>query len=147
MQTYSTTLSGEPGRPTGIEVPPQVMAALGPKKKPAVQVTVNGYTYRSTVAVMGDRFMIPVSAAHRQAAGLAAGDAIVVGLALDTEPRVTELPADLSAALEAQTGARAAFDSLAPSRRKEMIRQLEDAKTEDTRTRRREKLLADLAAR
>ena len=91
--------------------------------------------------------MVPLSAAHRQAAGLAAGDAVVVSLALDTEPRVSEVPADLGAALEAQTGARAAFGALAPSRRKEMIRQLEDAKTQDTRTRRRETLLADLAAR
>ena len=63
------------------------------------------------------------------------------------EPRVTELPADLSAALEAQAGARAAFDTFVLFRRRERVRQLEATKTQDTRTRRRGKLLADLTVR
>ena len=70
MQTFSSRLSGEVGRPTGIVVPPQIMAALGPKKNPAVQVTVNGYVYHSTVDIREGQFMIPLSAAHREAAGL-----------------------------------------------------------------------------
>ena len=59
---------------TGVEVPAQVVVALGSSKKPAVRVTINGYIYRSTMASMGGRFMLPVSAEVRQAAGVAAGD-------------------------------------------------------------------------
>ncbi|WP_407569422.1 YdeI/OmpD-associated family protein [Deinococcus altitudinis] len=150
MQTFSTTLSGRPGTPTGIEVPAHVVSALGPRKNPAVRVVVSRpgvageYRYRSTVAVMGGAFMVPLSAAHRAASGLQAGDPISVGLELDTEPRTVELPADLAVALSGQAGATEAFAALAPSKRKEAARQLEDAKTPETRERRLKKLLSQL---
>ncbi|MGY2893240.1 YdeI/OmpD-associated family protein [Deinococcus sp. UYEF24] len=150
MQTFSTTLSGQPGTPTGIEIPAHVVSALGPKKNPAVWVTVSRpgvpgeYRYRSTVAVMGGVFMVPVSAAHRAAAGVQAGDALDVDLELDTEPRTVELPADLAAALGEQQATAEAFAALAPSKRKEAVRQLEDAKTPETRGRRLKKLLSQL---
>ena len=150
MQTFLTTISGRPGTPTGIEVPAHVVSALGSKKNPAVRVVVSRpgvageYRYRSTVAVMGGVFMVPLSAAHRDAAGVQAGDPISVGLELDTEPRTVELPDDLAAALGEQEGAAAAFAALAPSRRKEAVRQLEDAKTPETRERRLKKLLSQL---
>ena len=73
---------------------------------------LNGYTYRSTVAAYGDVFMLPLSAAHRAAAGVKAGDAVEVTIELDTAPRTVEAPADLAAALAAQPGAAAAFDAL-----------------------------------
>ncbi|WP_407541077.1 YdeI/OmpD-associated family protein [Deinococcus radiomollis] len=150
MQTFSTTLSGQPGTPTGIEVPAHVVSALGPKKNPAVLVALSRpgapgeYHYRSTVAVMGGLFMIPLSAAHRAAAGVQAGDPIAVSLELDTAPRTVEVPADLAAALDEQEGATEAFTALAPSKRKEAVRQLEDAKTPETRERRMKKLLSQL---
>lgn len=50
---------------TGLRVPPGVVAALGSSRKPAVMVTIGGYTYRSTVASRGGAFMIPLSAEHR----------------------------------------------------------------------------------
>ena len=150
MQNFSTTLSGQPGTPTGIEVPAHVVSALGPRKNPAVRIGVSRpgvpgeYSYRSTVAVMGGVFMVPLSAAHRAAAGVQAGDALNVSLELDTEPRTVELPADLAAALKEQPGAAEAFAALAPSRRKEAVRQLEDARTPETRERRLKKLLSQL---
>jgi len=130
---------------TGIEVPAQVIDALGSGKKPAVRVTIKGYTYRSTVAVLDGRFMLPVSAEHRQGAGIQAGDRVDVTLKLDTEPRTVEVPEDLAAALAAKPGAKAAFDALAFSMRKEHVRQVETAKAPETRERRIENIVVKLA--
>lgn len=142
--TFKTNIAGESDGPTGIEVPAESIAALGSSKKPAVKINVSGYEYRSTVAVMGGKFMIPLSAAHRTAAGLKAGDAVEVTLELDTEPRTVEIPEDLAAALAEKTGATEAFDKLAPSRKKEFVRQVVEAKAEETRQRRIAKIVAEL---
>src|SRR5262245_33948587 len=82
---------------TGFQVPPQVVDALGSGKRPAVTVTVGPHTYRSTVAPMGGAFYLPLSAENRTAAGVAAGDEIDVTVALDTAPRVVDVPPDLAA--------------------------------------------------
>ena len=138
---FRTTLYQPEGRSvTGIEVPPEVIEALGGGKKPAVALSVNGYAYRSTVAVMGGRYMIAFSSEHRAASGLKGGDAIAVEIALDTAPREVELPEDFDAALEA-AGLRSAFDRLAPSHRKEHVRAINEAKTAETRTRRIDKAI------
>lgn len=144
--SFKTNLAGNPEGPTGIEVPPASIAELGSSKKPAVKVNVNGYSYASTVAVMGGKFMIPFNAAHREASGIKAGDKINVTLELDTEPRMVEIPAELLAALSKTKGAKAAFDALAPSKRKECVRQVVEAKAQETRERRIAKIIADLSA-
>lgn len=129
---------------TGLRVPAEAVAALGTTKRPPVTVSLNGYTYRSTVAAYGDLFLLPLAAEHREAAGLKAGDVVEVTLELDTEPRTVELPDDLAAALAAKPGARPAFDALAPSQRKEQVRQVETAKAEATRERRIAAIVAKL---
>jgi hypothetical protein len=121
---------------TGIRVPAEVVAALGPSRRPAVRVTIEGHAYRSTVAPMGGEFMLPVSAEHREAAGVAAGDEVDVDLELDTEPRVLEVPADLSAALDGDAGARRRFDGLSYSKKQRFVLPVEQAKTAETRQRR-----------
>ncbi len=140
--TFETTVKAI-GNNTGIEVPEQNMAELGLSKKPAVNVNLTGYQYQSTVAVMGSKFMIPLSAAHRAASKLKGGDAVTVTLELDLEPRSVELPEDLAAALEA-SDVTAVFEKSAPSKRKEFVRQVLDAKTDETRVRRIEKIVAQL---
>lgn len=142
--TYITIVKAD-GNNTGLEVPPEIIAVLGSSKKPPVIVTVAGYTYRNTVAVMGGVFMISLSKAHREAAGVKAGDKVEVTLELDTAPRTVEVPADLAEALARQPGAREAFDAAAPSKRKEFVRQVEDAKTQETRERRIAKIVAQLS--
>ena len=142
--TFTTHVTGTDGTPTGIEAPPEAIAGLGTKKNPAVKVHLPGYSYRSTVAVMGGKFMIPLSAAHRTAAGLQAGDQVEVTLELDLEPRTVAIPEDLAAALAEKTGATAAFDALAPSKRKECVRQVVEAKSQETRTRRIIKIVTEL---
>ncbi len=129
---------------TGIRVPLEIVEALGSSKKPAVSVTINGYTYRSTVAVYGGQFMLPVSAEVRQAAGIAAGDEIEVSLALDTEPRTVTVPPDLAAALDGDAAARAAFDGLSYSNKRAIVMSIEGAKTDETRQRRLAKAIENL---
>ena len=129
---------------TGIEVPESVVAKLGESKRPAVSVTIGKYTYRTTVGRMNGKFMIPLSAEHRTAAGVAAGDDVNVTIALDAAPREVEVPADLAKALKAHAGLRKTFDALAYSHRKEWVRSIEDAKTPETRARRIAKAIDSL---
>jgi Bacteriocin-protection, YdeI or OmpD-Associated/Domain of unknown function (DUF1905) len=121
---------------TGLQVPAEVIEALGKGKRPPVRVTLNGYTYRSTVAVMSGAYWLPLSAERREAAGVKAGETVEVTLELDTEPRTVEVPADLAAALAQKPGAVQAFAALSYSQRKEFVRQVETAKAQETRMRR-----------
>jgi len=121
---------------TGIQVPEEVIEALGSGKRPAVRVTINGYTYRSTVAVLGGRSMVGVSAEHRAGAGVAGGDEVDVDIELDTAPREVTVPADLAAALDAEPAARRTFDGLSYSNKSWHVLQVEGAKTDETRQRR-----------
>lgn len=129
---------------TGIEVPPEVITALGSSKKPAVVVTLNGFVYRTTVGVMGGRQLIPVSAEIRAGAGVAAGDTVEVELALDTEPRQVEVPADLAAALATEPALREAFERLSYSQQRQHALAVEGAKAAETRQRRVDGVLAKL---
>lgn len=129
---------------TGLEVPAKVVEALGAGKRPAVSVTLNGHTYRSTVAVFDGRFMLPVSAEVRAAAGVQAGETVEVALALDTAPRVVEVPADFQAALAKDTAARRAFEALSYSNQRRHVLSITGAKTDETRQRRIAKALTEL---
>lgn len=131
---FETTLFQD-GNNTGIELPAGVVDALGGGKRAAVSVTVNGYQYASTLAVMGGRHLIPFSSDKRAATGLAGGDPITVDLELDTTPRTVEVPEDLAAALAA-ADVRSAFDGLAPSARKAHVNSVLTAKAAETRARR-----------
>jgi hypothetical protein len=141
---FRTTLLQGGKTATGIHVPDEVVAALGPSRKPAVKVTLNGYTYRSTVAVMGGRFMVGVSAEVREKAGVKGGDTLDVDIELDTAPRVLEIPPDFAAALAADPAAQAAFDKLSYSHKRQHTMPIEAAKAAETRTRRIEKSVAIL---
>ena len=145
--TFTTpVVQAEDSNATGLRVPAEVIAALGAGKRPKVTVSLNGYTYRNTVAAYGDLFMLPLSAEHRAAAGVQAGDQVEVTIALDLAPRIVEVPADLAAALAATPGATAAFDALSYTMRKEYVRQVEEAKAAATRERRIAGILVKLKA-
>lgn len=144
METTFETVILSFGNNTGIEVPPANLAALGTGKRPPVIVTVNGYSYSSTAGVMGGRTLISLPKAHREAAGLKGGDAVTVTLILDDGLRQVDVPPQLQAALEA-SGLADRFAELTYSKRKEYARQVNDAKTDATRDRRIEKVLAELS--
>ena len=133
---FRTTILQSNKTATGIRVPDDVIAALGPSRRPPVQVTVNGYTYRTTVAVMNGAFMFGVSADVRTNAGVAGGDEVDVEIVLDTEPREVSVPADLKTALDADPEANRFFQSLSYSHKSAYVLWIESAKKDETRQRR-----------
>jgi hypothetical protein len=133
---FRTTLLLAGKTATGMRVPDEVVEALGAGKRPPVRVTINGYTYRNTIAVYGDEYLVGVSAEHRAGAGVEAGDEVDVDIELDTATREVTIPADLASALEADPAARRTFDGLSYSNRNYIVSQVEGAKSDETRQRR-----------
>lgn len=129
---------------TGIRVPDEIVDALGAGKRPAVRVTVDGYSYRSSIGVMNGVSMLPLSAEHRWGAGVTAGDAVDVEIELDTEPREVVVPADLETALAGNAEAQRSFNELSYSARRRHVLSVESARTPETRRRRIDAVLADL---
>src|SRR5690242_1887024 len=118
---------------TGIAVPAEVVERLGAGRRPAVAVTLGSHTYRTTIASMGGRFLVPVSAAVREAAGVAAGDELDVGIELDTAPRTVDPPGELAAALAADPLAQAGWDASSFSHQREHADAIAAAKKAETR--------------
>ncbi|WP_420595206.1 YdeI/OmpD-associated family protein [Deinococcus sp.] len=146
MTRFEAVLKLEGKTATGIEVPPDMVQSLGSSKKPAVKVSLGEYTYRSTLALRDGKFMLPVSAEHRQGAGLAAGDTVAVTLELDTEPREVSVPEELAAALERNAVARQRFEALSYSQKRQHTLAIEGAKTPETRAKRIAKAVEALAS-
>ncbi len=138
---FTTTVAGSGGK-TGIVVPEEAVAQLGAGRRPAVHVELNGYAYRSTVAVMGGQSLVSVSAAVREATGLEAGDPVEVRLSVATTPREVEVPPDLGEALAADERAGAFFAALSNSLQRYHVDSVTSAKTPETRARRIDRALA-----
>jgi len=143
VPSFTTTLLLN-GNNVGIEVPEDVVLGFGVGKRVPVIVTIAGYSYPSTIAVMGGQYLLPVAAEHRKAAGVAGGETHEVTVVHDPSPRDTLVPDDLAEALTA-AGVREKFAALAPSHRKEHVRTVTDAKSEATRQRRIEKVVEALS--
>lgn len=129
---------------TGFEVPAAVVSKLGTGKRPPVAVTINGFTYRSTVAAYRDKFFLPLSAENRNGAGVAAGDTIEVSVVLDSAPREVVVPPDFAKALAKVPAAKKFFESLSFSGKRGHVDLINGAKTEETRTRRIKKSIERL---
>jgi len=143
---FRTTILQAGKTATGIHVPDEVVEALGKGKRPAVSVTINGFTYRSTIAVMDGAYMVGVNADNRAGAGVAGGDVVDVDIELDTAPREVSVPPALAAALDAEPDARRTFDGLSYSNKSWHTLQIEGAKTDETRERRLAKSIEALRA-
>lgn len=144
MRLRSQVEPNEPMR--GLEVPPQVVETLGAGKRPRVIITINGHSWRSRVAIMRGRYLLGLSNANRQAAGVVTGEEVEIELAPDTEPIVVDVPEDFARALDADPPARAAYDRLTKSQKRQHVRAIESAKKPETRKRRIETALAALQA-
>jgi hypothetical protein len=140
---FSTTIL-QSGNNTGIVVPGEVVEGLGGGKKPAVTVIVGSYSYRSSIAVMGGKFLIPLSAERRAESGIKGGDAVEVELTLDTQPREVVVPEDLSLALAGDAAAKAFFETLSYSNKLRHVLSVTDAKTPETRRKRIDKAMGML---
>ncbi|NTU65123.1 MAG: DUF1905 domain-containing protein [Chloroflexi bacterium] len=129
---------------TYVKIPFDVKAVFG-KARPPVRVTMNGYKYRSTLSPYGADHYLPVNQTVRQGAQVKAGDRVTVTLVSDEAPRTIKPPADLVRALKANPAAKARWDELSYSHRKEYVQTLEEAKRPETRTRRIAKAIEQLA--
>jgi hypothetical protein len=142
---FRTTVALEGRTATGLHVPPEVYAALGPRKRIPVTVTIGGHSYRSTVTPYNGAVLIPLSADNRAAAGVAAGDEVDVDVEVDDAPREVDVPDDLQAALTA-AGAHERFAALSYSAQNGHVLQVVGAKTDATRERRIAKVVGALTA-
>ena len=133
---FHTTILQAGKTATGIRIPDEIVEGLGAGKRPPIRVTINGYTYRSTVAVMGGDYMVGVSAENRAGARVKGGDEVDVDLELDTAPREVTLPPDFATALDGDANARRTFDGLSASNKGWHVSSIEGAKTDETRQRR-----------
>lgn len=138
------TIIFQKGNNLGIEVPANVIEALGAGKKPPVVITIKNYVYRSTVGVMGGKYLIPLSSEHRKHVQVSGGETLEAAISLDTEPRIVELPKILKDKLKSNKSASAFFATLAPGSQKKIVAQIESAKTEETLKKRLEKIISDL---
>jgi len=141
---FNTTILQTGKTASGIQIPDEVIEALGAGKRPPVRVTLHGFTYRSTVAVMNGVYMVGVNAENRSAARVAGGDEVQIDIEVDTEPREVVVPADFNAALQGDSAARLTFDGLSYSNKRWHVLQVEGAKTAETRERRIAKSLETL---
>jgi antitoxin component of MazEF toxin-antitoxin module len=143
MRFHTTILkSGETA--TGFRVPDDVVEALGAGRRPKVRVTINGFTYRSSIATVDGSPMVGVSAENRAGAGVQGGDEVDVDIEVDTAPREVRVPRELAEALDAEPAARTTFDALSYSNKSWHAIQIESAKTDETRRRRLEKSIEAL---
>ena len=129
---------------TGVEVPAKVVDALGSTKRPLVNVTINGYTYRGAIAPMGGVFMLGISEEVRSKAGVAGGDTVDVEVELDTQPREVDVPQDLAKALAKDAKAKKYFESLSYSGKIRLVAPIANGKTTETRERNVAKAMKEL---
>ena len=127
-----------------IRVPSEVLTTLGQRKRAPVKVTINDYTYRTTIAVYGGKSYLGVRREVREAAGISPGDALMVGLEYDSELRRVDLPDGLREALQAHAWAGAAFEKLSYTRKKEFVDWVTGAKKAETQERRMKQAMAML---
>ena len=127
-----------------IRVPPEVLTALGQRKRAPVKVTINATIYRTTIAVYGGKSYVGVRREIREAAGVTAGDQLTVGLEYDPELRTVDLPETLRATLEGDSKAAAAFEKLSYTRKKEFVEWLIGARQPETQRRRLAQVMAML---
>lgn len=141
---FTAELESTGGQTAGFRVPEDVVDALGGGKRPKVSVTLNGYTYRSSIARMGGAYWLGVAQAHRVPAAVESGNDYEVEVELDTAERVVEVPPELAAGLAEDPEATAAWGALSYSNQRRLAEPIAAAKGEDTRARRVAKVIVDL---
>jgi hypothetical protein len=146
MPNFKTKIVTAGKTATGICIPNEIVESFNAGKKPPVKVTLNGYTYRSTVAVMAGKYMVGVNADVRKVSGVKGGDTLTVGIDLDTEERKVDLPTDFAEALNKNPDAKKFFETLTYSKQKNHVTLIDQAKTDETRIKRIDKSIIDLLA-
>lgn len=143
LTTYTTKVIGH-GNHASIEIPPKNLEELGANKRAPLKITINGYTYQSTATGVGGKCMVVFPQRDRKASGVSAGDTITVHLELESGYRQVIIPFELASSLK-KVGISENFEKLTYSKRKEFARQVAEAKAEDTKLRRIEKIINQLS--
>jgi bacteriocin resistance YdeI/OmpD-like protein/uncharacterized protein DUF1905 len=121
---------------TFMEVPLDIPALFDGAKKPPVRVKIKDHVYRSTIAVYGGRYYLPINRDVKRATGVTAGDEITVEIERDAAKRVVDVPPDLKRALKTDKAAGASFEGMSYSHQKQYVDWIEEAKRAETRERR-----------
>lgn len=140
--TYTTTIVGT-GNHASIAIPDEQLQIIGGNKRAPLKITVNGYTYQSTATVFRGSCAVVFPQHDRTMAGVSSGETVDVTLELDSGYREVDIPTSLQTALQNEHLVNV-FRDLIYSKRKEFARQVREAKAEDTRTRRIEKIILTL---
>jgi hypothetical protein len=143
MKKFDAVIQEGRGGGAFVEIPFDVKAELG-SARPRVKVTFDGVAYRGTIASMGGVSLIGILKDIRAKIGKDIGDRVRVTLEADTAPREVEVPRDVAQALKAAK-LHAVFEKMSYTHRKEYITAIEEAKKPETRARRIEKMIEDLA--
>ena len=146
MERFEGVIAEARGGGAYVEVPGEVVAALGGGGRIPVQATFDGVVYRGSIASMGGCMALGILKQIRTELGKGVGDPVVVTVVRDDAERTVDVPEDLAAALEA-AGVRDAFDKLSFSHRREHVAAINDAKKPETRARRIAKAVEMIAAR
>jgi len=131
----------------GVEVPAKVVGGLGSTKRPPVRATINGYTYRTSIAPMNGTFMLSVSEETRDKAHVMAGDMVDVNVEFDTKPREVEVPPELAKALAKDAKVKRCFDALSYSNKYRLAAPITNGKSAETRARNLENAMKELMAK
>lgn len=129
----------------GISVPERIVVELGDGHRPKVQLTLNGFTYRSSIAKYGDEYWIPVSKARRTAGQLDVDVPYEIEINLDTAPRVVELPEELARHFETTPASKITWETLSYSSQLQLVTPILSAKKPETRQRNIDKVIAQLS--
>lgn len=140
--TYTTTVIGH-GNHAALEVPDEVLAELGTNKRAPLKVSINGYNFQTTATGVDGKCMIPFAMKDREGSGTKAGDVIEVTVELDSGHREVEMHPELVSALAAASLTEV-FEALTYSKRKEFARQVNEAKADETRAKRIQKVIESL---
>jgi hypothetical protein len=146
MTRFRTKVLAAGKTAAGVEVPEKVVLGLGSTKRPMVKATIKGYTYRSSIARMGGRYMLSVSNDVRAHTGVVPGETIDIDVELDTDKRDVEVPPELAKALAKDVQAKKYFESLSYSRKYALAAPISNGKSPETRERNLAKALANLKA-
>jgi hypothetical protein len=144
--SFTTIAQPNPGGVLLVEIPERIMKKLGGGKRVPVRVTLNGATYRSTIAVYGGRYYLPARKEVRDAAKLVPGGRARVSLEVDAAPRTVTVPADLARALSTAR-LQSGFDAFSFTHRREFVEWITSAKRAETRSARIPKVVAQVRAK
>jgi hypothetical protein len=145
MDRFTAILGGEEGEGPTVVLPFDPKERFGKARAP-VRGRVNDTEFRTTVAVYSGVPLIGFNAQLRERAGIAIGDEVTVELEFDDAPRTVEVPPALRQALDHHPEAKAAFEGLSYTNKKEYAEWIAGAKRDETRRRRVEKAVETLRA-